>query len=401
MVALIVLASSTAQAAVLSSWSFEPNSQQLSITLPKGVVPRFLVFAEPTRIVLEVPSTQMGPMVTKQSYFGAVQAVEVTQHDADTVHISLILAPGTVIDRRHADLLATDAGGQTQWTLTPLVVGDTPSIAGEPEPTPALLAPLAQAQADLPPLPSIDSNPTTLPPTNSLEAAPEGQTVPNPRFVQTPEGQLSIAASNLMLPPASDRLVELPDTLPVDPFSTSFAPSTQVSVPSLEETVTASNSSPVSVPGLNEVAVPLTVEPADAANSPIATPNLPEPALSEPEIAAGAPVAGSSETMDAIASQPLASTPPTSTAPVLPSSSVPATAEGAIGIEPPTAEIATARVDAPPVEPSPVEPSSEVAPAEPPFLEAPLESASASPIALPESAQASVEPPVEMPSEAA
>lgn len=413
-IASIVMASPAAFAVVLSNWSFDPTAQQLAITLPKGITPRFLVFAEPTRIVLEVPNTQMGPMVTKQSYFGAVQAVEVVQHTADTIHISLVLAPGTVIDRRHAELTATDAGGQTQWTLTPLLAGNTPSIAEAP-----------QEPVNLPILPAIPTPPVAPldePPAEQVQASPveqvqappveQVQVSPNPRFVETPEGQLSIAASNLMLPPASDRLAQLPDTLSLDPFSTSFAPSDQVSVPSLEETVTtASNPSSVSVPGLDVMPVaPLETASANAASSQMAAPDLPETELSETEAVANAsvpPFLAPTEGAIASQSQPvdLAVMPPAAT-PVLPSNPVPATAEGAINVEPPALTIAEANVpsvEASPIETPPVEaPSVEAPPVEASFVEAPLEAASTPPtLAPPESTQAAVDPPfLDMPASA-
>ncbi|HEY9763552.1 MAG TPA: AMIN domain-containing protein [Trichocoleus sp.] len=370
------MTSPAASAAVLSNWSFDPAVQQLAITLPKGITPRFLVFAEPTRIVLEVPNTQMGPMVTKQSYLGAVQAVEVNQHDANTVRISLVLAPGTVIDRRHADLVATEVGSQTQWTLTPLLVGNTPPIASEPQPT------LASPQASLPPLPTA-SSPTSGSTVSSPEAASADETTPDPQFVETPEGQLSISASNL-LPPTGDQVTELPATLPMDPsFPASSSPSAQVSVPSLEETIPASSPSQVGSSGLDKMpAVPLAVESANAATSQIAVPNPPEADLPETGVAANASDPPFLETVgSAIASQPTAPT-------VTSAPAAPAVPEGAITVGPPASEGSTP-MGVPTVEPPSVETPFE----EPPFIEVPLESASGAVIPPAAPAQASLESP--------
>jgi hypothetical protein len=49
-----------AQAAVLNDWSFDPATRQLQVTLPTGIDPNFLLLAEPARIILNLPNTQVG-----------------------------------------------------------------------------------------------------------------------------------------------------------------------------------------------------------------------------------------------------------------------------------------------------------------------------------------------------
>ncbi|MBD2259762.1 AMIN domain-containing protein [Pseudanabaena sp. FACHB-2040] len=263
--AAIVFASPIASAAVLSSWDFEPSSQQLSVTLPKGVTPRFLVFAEPARIVLEVPNTQLGTLPTEQIYGGAIRRVQVVQETANTVHVVLELAPNTVIDRRHAELVSAEVGDQTRWTLTPLIVDSGVPIAT----TPAPAAPLPEtATVPMPsPAPAAPEQATsTLP----LDSVPTG-----PRFIETPEGELSIRASNLMLPSLAEGQATLPNTLPVDPFEPSFAPAAQVTVPPLDSTVAVTPNSPqVEVPFLEDTAS----EPGESAGAIAINP----PALTAP-----------------------------------------------------------------------------------------------------------------------
>ncbi|MBD0334291.1 MAG: AMIN domain-containing protein [Cyanobacteria bacterium Co-bin13] len=255
-----------ASAAVLSSWDFEPSSQQLSVTLPKGVTPRFLVFAEPARIVLEVPNTQLGTLPIEQTYGGAISRVQVIQETADTVHVVLELAPNTVIDRRHAELVAAEAGEQTRWTLTPLIVDSGAAIATAPAPTPAT--------------PIADSTPAAAAPNQATPTLAPDSVPSGPRFIETPEGELSIRASNLMLPSLAEGQANLPNTLPVDPFEPSFAPATQVTVPPLDSTVAVTPNPP-------QVSVPFLEDTAEAA-SPAATLPMPEPAVADPEEQSGA-----------------------------------------------------------------------------------------------------------------
>lgn len=397
-IAAVVVVNPAVSAAVLTGWSFEPTRQALSIVLPPGVTPRFLVFAEPARIVLEVPGTQLGPITTLASYAGPVRQVQVIQQSADVVHIVLELAPNTVIDRRHAELTSSAADGQTRWTLTPLIVdGPALPIASAPEPAPAAPAESTAeipAAVDLPvPAPAAPAESVAVAPAESAAeapavvdlpapapelpapaaGAPEAPTRPlaqppvGPRFIDGPEGQLSIRASNLMLPLPGDRLADLPNTLPLDPFATSFAPATQVSVPPLDSAVAITPNPPqVSVPApapdpgasaAAEIAVAPPGQQLPAAPSQPAQPSLATPTPA-PSLPASAPL-----TPDSLAAQPSIAQPstaqlsiemaPPDQSPVASTPVTPASSSTAIAVPPP----ATATVESLPFLPSPAQPT--------------------------------------------
>lgn len=289
-IAASVMIVPAADAAVLSSWTFDQATRQLSVTLPSGVTPRFLVMAEPARIILEIPNTQLGDLAPSRSYSGAVENIQAVQHDSDTVRIVVRLAPNTVIDRRHATLTSLEANGQTRWILTPLIVDGTttasapstppagPSTAAAQstppaEPIPVLPSadPVPAPSASAEPLPPADqpaapaataplrppAEPPTAAPTQPEETgtpipvippAPQAPVASQPLSQNADQG-LSTSASNLVLPPINSGLSTLPESLPIDPFAATLNNNAQVSVPPLDESVAVAPATPsVSVP---------------------------------------------------------------------------------------------------------------------------------------------------------
>lgn len=203
---------SPALGAVLDAWSYDADTQQLSVTLPQGVIPRYLVFAEPARIVLEIPRTQAGQVQEQAAYDGQVRSIQLSQHSSDTVRIVMVLAPGTRLDPRHARLSSAPINGQVRWTLTPLLVDGSAIAQPAPNSTPA----------NLPPLPS---------------AAVE--VLPNAPIATAPEAPVdpTTSAASLILPTAEHDLSALPSALPGDPRATGQNTNQQVRVPDLDDTV--------------------------------------------------------------------------------------------------------------------------------------------------------------------
>ncbi|PSB60162.1 AMIN domain-containing protein, partial [filamentous cyanobacterium CCP1] len=46
-----------AQAAILSSWEYNPSNYELEILVPGGTTPRYSLVAEPARIIIDLPNT--------------------------------------------------------------------------------------------------------------------------------------------------------------------------------------------------------------------------------------------------------------------------------------------------------------------------------------------------------
>lgn len=207
-IAVSVLTKAPAVAAFLTDWRFDPAVNQLDITLQTQTTPRYFLLAEPPRIVIDLPDTQLGGVETQQAYSGSVRQVRVSQFQADITRIVLELSPEVVLSPEQVQLQqvgVTEVG--TRWVLRPLI---------------------AQTATEAAPM-----SPDSLPPAN----LPTNQTgVVNAPPVNRPEASTPVLPTTAM-PPA---------TLPPTVFSTNQTPA--VSVPSLqpipEQTPTPVTTSP-------------------------------------------------------------------------------------------------------------------------------------------------------------
>jgi hypothetical protein len=387
--ATVMLVSPAEAATTLSAWQFDPVARQFTITLPAGVTPRFLVAAEPARIILEIPQSQLGNVVTQQRYDGAVQSVQLLQAGPDTVHAVLTFAPNTVLDPHHAQLTAIEANGQTRWLLTPLVADPgmavastpTPSVSSSPGELPQLPSLPPASQGELDPSAAAATTPDAAPPVASTSPpstapsstnSPAGEMIvelpvipapqPNLAFPDEGEGRLSTTAANLMLPEDVANLQTLPETLPIDPFAISIdsggADNTPVSVPSLAELdaatgpVATAPTSSTSPQAAAEDASQVPEIPSETVSAPVVTiPEVPSGITSAavvPESASPANPAVASAPADPSVAEPVVVVPDPSAvivaeaAPSLPTASEPflATTEAGVDIpiEPPAEE---------------------------------------------------------------
>ena len=302
----VIMVASTMQApaqalaapAELSTWSYDEATQLLEFSLPQSVLPRFFLLAEPTRIVLDIPATQLGAGPTAQTYDGVVQRIRVSQFEGDTVRLVIDLAPGTVLQERQADIEFDDsANGQRHWRFHPRV--DTAGAIAPAPLVPSLTppAPTAPATAGLPsPPPPAAQDRTNTPLADvpvSLENAEE----------------ISYSAAGLELPERPTGL----EALPVDLYAESNRTATAdtVTVPPL-----------ATVPPADTVATrPAPPEPDTAV---IDVPLLVAPTLESPDQAAA-------ETIS-----PGADTPPAETASSVPLPTVESAVPLAGGTESPT-----------------------------------------------------------------
>ena len=166
-----------ARAAVLQDWAFDPNTRQLTLTLPEGITPDYFLLAEPARIVLELPGMTLGNVAAEQQYSGAVSSIRTSEVPGGS-RIVVELAPNTLLDRRHAELTAIAAGnGQTRWTLLPLIQDGEPAAPVATEPASQFPSPAANADAGQPstaiPEPVVTEAIPQLPPTPIVMVEPE------------------------------------------------------------------------------------------------------------------------------------------------------------------------------------------------------------------------------------
>jgi hypothetical protein len=193
-----------AQAATLTNWQFDPNTRELWVTVPEGATPRYFVLAEPPRIVLDLPNTQVGGVPEQQTFDGVVRQIRVGQFQPGLTRIVVELtanaefAPGQVELRQEGD----------RWVLRPLLTDGaaTPDIATAPiQPAPIQPAPIQ------PPLPQVEAAEA-----ETSEAIPEAA-LPESAAIAPPPAPLPD-------PTAAESRNDLPQLSPASPVAPNTSP---------------------------------------------------------------------------------------------------------------------------------------------------------------------------------
>ena len=130
--ALVVAA--PARAATLQYWAFDAQTNQLVFTTDSEVQPRAQLLVNPTRIVVDLPNTQLGSTGTSQTVGGAVREVRAGQFDRQTARLVIELAPGYSINPQD---IRVQGQRPNQWVvqLPPLSPGTAPPAGAIPAPT--------------------------------------------------------------------------------------------------------------------------------------------------------------------------------------------------------------------------------------------------------------------------
>ena len=108
------LLSTAVKAATVEAWRFDPARNQLDFTTDEAVQPSVRLFAKPTRLVIDRSGTQVGSVRRNQSLGGAVQAVRLSQFDAQTTRVVIELAPGYQLDPAQIKVRGVSA---SHWTV--------------------------------------------------------------------------------------------------------------------------------------------------------------------------------------------------------------------------------------------------------------------------------------------
>lgn len=114
-------------AAVLSEWRYDPAANQLEVTLQDQTTPQYFVLAQPPRIVLDLPNTLVGKVVTQQNYSGAVRKVRVSQFQPEVTRIVLELSPEVVLAIGQMQLQRAPSGKGDRWLLRPGITAQNTS----------------------------------------------------------------------------------------------------------------------------------------------------------------------------------------------------------------------------------------------------------------------------------
>ena len=161
-IATAMATASPAQATTLSNWAFDPATRQLQVVLPNGVTPRYFLLAEPTRIVLDIPNTQVGNVPIQQSYSGVISSIRIAQFDNRSTRIVMQLAPNTVLDPQQAQLDQVAGETETRWVLQPLLDSTAPSAVPNGIPIAAQMAdPVSATAAPAPTMQFSEEDPGT------------------------------------------------------------------------------------------------------------------------------------------------------------------------------------------------------------------------------------------------
>lgn len=135
---------------LLSSWRYDPNSNQLEVILQQQTTPRYFLLEQPQRIVLDLPNTQVGK-ATQQTYSGAVRRVRVSQFEQNITRIVLELAPNVILDPAKVQLQRITKGGRgDRWLLHPQPRQNSklpPATLSSPQPGVVSVPPLTPTSA--------------------------------------------------------------------------------------------------------------------------------------------------------------------------------------------------------------------------------------------------------------
>lgn len=110
----VFLVSTSAQAARLQSWRFDTTENRLYITTDDGVQPKAQLLFNPTRLVIDLPSTTFGRPQMTQPVGGAIRAVRAGQFDGNTTRLVIELNSGYTIDPQQVIVRGKTA---SEWTV--------------------------------------------------------------------------------------------------------------------------------------------------------------------------------------------------------------------------------------------------------------------------------------------
>nr|WP_217359200.1 N-acetylmuramoyl-L-alanine amidase [Anabaena sp. UHCC 0204] len=90
--------SSPALGAKLESWRFDTNQNQLEINTSSAVQPQAQLIFNPTRLVIDLPGTELGRPQLTQQIGGKIRAIRIGQFDKQTTRVVIELAPGYTLN---------------------------------------------------------------------------------------------------------------------------------------------------------------------------------------------------------------------------------------------------------------------------------------------------------------
>ncbi|MEG4422280.1 AMIN domain-containing protein [Microcoleus sp. LAD1_D5] len=180
-------------ASTVTSWKFDPATNQLEITLPEGTTPTYSLL-NPSQIAVDLPNTEIGVDATQLYPQGRVRSVGVSQVQPGTARIMVNLAPGVGFSAGKVQFQRI--GVENRWVLRPSIEPTASMENPETQPQPAIQVPQNQ--------PPTDSNSTAAPEVDR----PEPPTSPNPGTNFSPRSTSNDQIRPLRVPLVNVRLDE-------------------------------------------------------------------------------------------------------------------------------------------------------------------------------------------------
>ncbi|MEB3292411.1 MAG: AMIN domain-containing protein, partial [Synechococcales bacterium] len=278
------------QAAPMDGWKYDPQTNSLEFVITDGVTPRSFLMAQPARIVIDLPNTQMGQDIPADQAYdtGAIRQITVTQLQPQLTRIVLHMSPDAVFARGQVALERLGDGDRSfsdRWVVRPLLApgkSSSQKTTPTPQPTATLPSQLPVTNSRPAAKPTLPSSVATTPRfnrTTELATPPKAAEYPPgmasvaismQQPVKSPLGQIAIAPQPRELQPSEVKSLEA-KPLEVKPL----APK-----PIDNQAIGVSTSKPVTTEP--SVAVPVLKEPVakapiakDPAKEPIAKPETP------------------------------------------------------------------------------------------------------------------------------
>ena len=144
-VAAVPATQQPANASTVTSWQFDPATNQLEITLPEGTTPKYSLL-NPSQIAVDLPNTEIGVDATQLYPEGTVRSVGVSQLQPGTARIMVSLAPGVGFSAGKVQFQRI--GVENRWVLRPSIEPTPNMETPETQPQPARQVPQNQPPTD-------------------------------------------------------------------------------------------------------------------------------------------------------------------------------------------------------------------------------------------------------------
>jgi N-acetylmuramoyl-L-alanine amidase len=127
----VFMLSSPAIAAKLESWRFDSNQNRLEINTSSAVQPQAQLIFNPTRLVIDLPGTELGRPSLTQQIGGKIRSIRIGQFNDQTTRFVIEVAPGYTFNPQQVKFVPTNG---KRW----LVELPQPEVASSPTREPSI-----------------------------------------------------------------------------------------------------------------------------------------------------------------------------------------------------------------------------------------------------------------------